>query len=309
VRLRGLIFVACIAWASLALADERSDFEKARVAYLKKDYVEADARFRAMLDPTTGTVKTPDLVHEAQFCWGATLYAKKDYTGAHAIWERVIRDTKGQYQPDPLTYPTDVINDFIDEKTRLNTAILQQQAQEAAEAAAQRKRDAEERARLQARVKELEKLTAEETVETKSSRLVAMLPFGIGQFQNRSTGLGWFFLLTESATVLGTVALFIPYRYNVDQYNAVQSNNAVFWTPHYRQTLANQYALVAQDLRTADLITIGVLGALMIGGIVEAQIDYKPSFEYKRPRKKAASIWPSFAPMTGGAQMGLQGRF
>ncbi len=307
-RLRSLIFVACFAWASLALADERSDFEKARVAYLKKDYVEADARFRAMLDPTTGTVKTPDLVHEAQFCWGATLYAKKDYTGAHAIWERVIRDTKGQYQPDPLTYPTDVINDFIDEKTRLNTAILQQQAQEAAEAAAQRKRDAEERARLQARVKELEKLTQEETVETKNSRLVAMLPFGIGQFQNRSTGLGWFFLLTESAAVLTTVALFIPYRYNIDQYNAVLADPTPL-PPSSRQDLANRYALVAQDVRTADLITIGVLGALMIGGIVEAQIDYKPSFEYKRPRKKAAAIWPSFAPMAGGAQMGLQGRF
>ncbi len=309
-RLRPLVLVACLAWASLALADERSDFEKARVAYLKKDYVEADARFRAMLDPTTGSVKTPELVHEAQFCWGATLFARQDVTGAHAIWERVIRDTNNQYRPDPLTYPAAVLNDFINFQSSLSKSIEQQQQQQAVEAAAQRERERKERERLEAHVKELERLTAEETVEVKSSRLVAMLPFGVGQFQNRNTGLGWFFLLTEGAAVLTTFALFIPYRYNVDQYNAVLSDNTVSWTEHYRRTLANQYALVAQDVRTADLITLGALGALMIGGILEAQIDYKPSFEYKHPRKKASSLWPSFAPVVGGgAQVGLQGRF
>lgn len=306
-RLRHLLPIALVLWASLAWADERSDFEKARVAYLKKDYVEANARFEAMLDPKSGTVKTPDLINEALFCWGAVKFAQGDVAGAHDLWKRVVL-SNAQYNADPLSYPAAVLNDFITYKASLNSLIIQQQQQQAAQIAAQQEKDRKERIRLEARVKELEKLTAVETIEVKGSRLVALLPFGVGQFQNGKNGLGWFFLLTEGAAVLTTFALFAPYRYNIDQYNAVLSDPTPA-TPHQRQTLANEYALVAQDVRTADLITLGVLGALVVGGIVEAQIDFRPSYEYQRPRKRAATIWPSFAPTTGGAQFGLLGRF
>jgi hypothetical protein len=303
VRLRRLLSIALVLWASSAWADERSDFEKARVAYLKKDYVEASARFEAMLDPKSGTVKTPELINEAQFCWGAVKFAQGDITRAHALWEHVVL-SNSQYNPDALTYPAAVLNDFISFKSTLNNAIIQQQQQQAAQAAAQREKERKERERLEARVNELEKLTATETVEVKGSRLVALLPFGIGQFQNGKTGLGWFFLLTEGAAFLTTVALFPPYRYNIDQYNAVLTDPAPL-TPHYRQTLANDYALVAQDLRTADLITLGVLGALLVGGIIEAQVDFRASYEYQRPRKRGAWVMPSFSPLS----IGLSGGF
>lgn len=302
-----LSIAAIVLYGAAAWADERSDFEKARVAYLKKDYVEASARFSAMLDPKSGTVKTPDLINEAQFCWGAVKFAQSDIAGAHALWKKVVL-SNAQYTADPLSYPVAVLNDFITYKATLNSEIIQQQQQQAADAAAQREKERKERERLEARVKELEKLTAVETVEVKGSRLVALLPFGIGQFQNGKTALGWFFLLTESAAVLTTVALFAPYRYNVDQYNAVLSDPTPM-TPHQRYTTANSYALIAQDVRTADFITLGVLGALVVGGIVEAQVDYRPSYEYQRPRKQKAAILPSFSPLPGGAQLGLLGRF
>jgi hypothetical protein len=308
VRARALILVGCLCWASSAFAQGQSDFEKARIAYLKKDYVEADARFAAMLDPKTGTVKTPALVNEAEFAWGATKYAQGDVTGAHKHWERVIRDTMGTYSPDVLTYPANVINDFLSERDHVNSVLLQEQKQEAERAAAERKRAAEERARLQARVKELEKLTTEETVVVHASRLVALLPFGIGQFQNRKNGLGWFFLLTESAAVLTTVVLLFPYRWNVDQWNAVLSDPTSGMTRHDRAALADQYAAVAQNIRTADFITLGALGALAVAGIIEAEVAFKPQFSFTRKRKVAA-IWPSLAPVAGGAFVGLGGRF
>ena len=307
-RLRRLISIACVVWASSALADERSDFEKARVAYIKKDYVEADARFRAMLDPKTGSVKTPALALEAEFGWGATKWAQDDKAAAHALWEKVIRESNGTYQADVLTYPADVINDFITEKTRLNNAIVEQLQADAERAAAQRKREAEERARLLARVKRLEALASEETVVTQNSRLIALLPFGVGQFQNRKTALGWFFLLTEEAALLTTVGLFVPYRYNVDQANAVW-NDPTPLSLRYRTELYDQYAAVAQNLRTADLITLGALGVLAIVGIVQAEIDFKPSFTSTRPRQ-TATIWPNLSALPGsGAFVGLGGRF
>ena len=307
-RLRRLLPIALVVWASSAWADERSDFEKARVAYLKKDYVEASARFEAMLDPKSGTVKTADLIHEAQFCWGAVKFAQNDIVGAHGLWERVIRDSNGQYNPDPLTYPATVLNDYISFKSTLNNAIIQQQQQQAAQLAAQREKERKERERLEARVKELEKLTAVETVEVKGSRLVALLPFGIGQFWNGKTALGAFFLGTETAAVLFTVACFVPYRINIDQYNTVLFDPTPM-TPHQRLSQANLFAANAQNWRTADFITLGVLGALIVGGVVEAQIDFRASYEYQRPRKQKAMILPSLAPLSGGAQFGLLGRF
>lgn len=306
-RFSRILSVALVLWASSAWADERSDFEKARVAYLKKDYVEASARFEAMLDPKSGTVKTPDLINEALFCWGAVKFAQGDVAGAHLLWKRVVL-SNAQYNADPLSYPAPVLNDFITYKATLNSEIIQQQQQQAAQIAAQQEKERKERLRLEARVKELEKLTAVETVEVRGSRLVALLPFGIGQLQNGKTALGVFFLATESVAVLATVGYFIGYRINVDQYNTILSDPTPM-TPHQRQTQANQFALVAQDLRTVDLITLGVLGALIVGGIVEAQIDFRPSYEYQRPRKQKAWVLPSFAPTNGGAQIGLLGRF
>jgi hypothetical protein len=308
VRARALILAGCLLWASSALGDETTDFEKARLAYDKKDYVEASARFQAMLDPHTGTLKTQKLIDEAEFCWGAVRFALGDKNGAHTLWEKVIRSTTGQYQPDPLQYPTDVLNDFIDERKRLNDALLKEQAEAAARAEAQRKRDAEERARLKARVAELEKMASEETVVVRNSRVTAMFPFGVGQFQNGADGLGWFFLCTEGAAVVATFALFIPYRYNIDQANAVW-NDPTPMPLLQRTQLYDAYAAVAQDIRTADFITLGALGSLMIAGIVQAQIAYKPLFTYTRKRKTSA-LWPSLAPLPGaGATIGVSGRF
>jgi len=304
VRSRALI-LAAVLWASSAFADQNADFEKARVAYVKKDYVEADARFAAMLDPKTGTLTNPDLIQQAEFGWGAVKFALGDKVAAHGLWEKVIRQSTGQFQPDPLTYPTGVINDFIQEKADLAATIAKQISEAAAEAAAQRKRDAEERARLQARVKELEKLASEETVVTRNSRLVALLPFGIGQLQNGEKGLGFLLLGTESVAVLATVVLFFPYRYYVDQANAASN---MIGTARDRQTLHDEYAAIAQNIRTADLITLGALGAVAIAGIIEAEVAFKPAFTSTRTRKLA--VWPSLSPLPGnGAFVGLGGRF
>lgn len=305
-----MILVATLfCWTRLAFADEASDFEKARNAYVKKDYTDANARFEAILDPQRGTLKTKELIHDATFCWGAVKFAQGNKDEAHKLWEKVILATEGQYRPDPLQYPTTVLNDYINENDAMNAAVRAQQARQHQEEEERRRREAAEKARLETRVKELEKLASRETVVVVHSRWSALLPFGIGQFENGKSSLGWFFLITEGAAVLTTCALFAPYRYNVDQFNAVVSNPALI-VPSQRTQLANQYALVAQDIRTADFITVGVLGALVLTGIVEAQIHFFPERTYTRARKLAGSIIPSLTPLPGaGAQIGLLGRF
>jgi hypothetical protein len=292
-------------WGSVALADETADFQQARNAYLKKDYGEATSRFEEMLDPTKGTLKTKEVIDEAQFCYGAVKFAVGERENAHKLWDKVLSDTKGTYTADSFTYSSEVINDFITEKQRWKNELLQHEQAQAEIDAAQRAKEAAERARLEARVKDLETLLSLETVVVQNSRETALLPFGIGQFQNGQKLLGWIFLSTEIAGVLGTCALFIPYRYYIDQYNAARTGPG---SPQYRQELANEAAAVAQNIRTADFIILGALGAIMITGIFQAEIAFKPTVTYTRKRT-VSGVWPSFAPLPNGAALGLHGTF
>ncbi len=302
-----LTLLGWLSWAPPSYADETSDFEKARIAYVKRDYVEAARAFEAMLDPQSGTLKTKDLIIEAEFCFGAVRFAENRKDDAHKLWEKVIRETKGQYQPDPLTYPTDILNDFIDERTRMNDEIKQQQQNEQSIEAARRKKEAEEKAKLEARVHELEALVTAETVIVENSRWAALVPFGVGQFQNGSghKALGWFFLLTEGAGVAATFALIFPWLYNVNQFNAAVSGPGSL---QGRTNLANQYAVVLQDIRTADFILLSAVGALAITGIIQAELAFKPIVTFKRTRK-LGNVWPSFTPLPNGAALGLHGTF
>lgn len=315
-----LLALVALTWAPLCAADEKSDFEKGRIAYVKKDYVEANARFEAMLDPKTGTVHSPELLVEADMCWGAVKLAMNDKDAAASLFEKVLR-ADPQYQPDPLTYPNEVLYFFSDTKAKLRAVLEQEAAARAAADAKRRKEEAAEKARLKARVAELETLASEETVTTKNSRLKAMLPFGVGQFANGNNGLGWAFLLSEGALTLSTFVLFIPYRYNVDHANAAMQLTQ--YSQAYRVNLSNQYALTAQDIRTADFIILGGLGAIMLTGIIEAQVNFVAERSYTRPRKLpdpapakiGLRIRPSLVPLPGeggtigGAAAGIVGTF
>ncbi len=302
-----LALIATLAWAPVCAADDKSDFEKGRIAYVKKDYIEANARFEAMLDPKNGTVRSPELVVEADMCWGAVKLAMNDKNAASALFEKVLR-ADPQYQPDPLTYPNEVLYFFSDTKARLRAVLEQEAAARAAAEAKRRQEEAEEKARLRARVAQLEVLASQETVLVKNSRLTAFIPFGVGQFANGNNTLGWVFLLSEGAATLSTFVLLFPYRFNVDHANAALQMTQ--FSPQKRVALANDYAAVAEDIRTADFIILAGIGALALAGILEAQIDFVGERTFVRTRslpppskpnggKTSLRVWPSLAPLPG----------
>ncbi len=281
--LAAALFVAILATAGVARADERADFEKARNAYLKKDYQDADTRFRAMLDPATGTLHSPDVIIEAQMCWGAVdiaLGKKKEATG---LFEKVIRKNP-QYQPDPLTYPTDVLNTFTDEQSKLR-GVLQHQAEEKArQEAAKRAAEAAEKARQAEQLRKLRELASTEAYTDHHSRWIAMLPFGVGQFQNGKPVLGGLFFGSEAAMIVASGVLFVSYRLSVDSaYGALADDSTT--SANYKTQVYNFYAHRAGDIRTADLVVLGALAATMIAGVVEAQWHYVPDIHGTRRRE------------------------
>ncbi len=263
--------------------DEQSEFEKGRNAYRAQKYDEADARFFNMLDPEHGTLHDRLLIKQARMYWAATQLALHRDAEADAQFEIILTEDH-EYEPDPLAFSTDVVNAFIDARARLH-AKIDAAAREKYRLAAERRANAEAaKQREAARIKMLERLAREVEVTEKHSRWVALLPFGVGQFQNGQRRAGWFFLVTESLLVATGLAT-VPFYY-VDLAQA----HDVYTTP--TASVAQQYLDRANVVRYVNLSAYGGLALTAIVGAIQAEAAYVPNPVRIEPR----SVPPLDAP-------------
>ena len=305
--LRISAFVLVLLSSTAAYAD---DFEKGKNAYIAKDFTEADARFRAMLDPNTGSLKSPELIDEARMFLGASLFALKRGDEADVVWAKILEHNDA-YSPDPLTFPTPVLDAFTDTRTRHKDEINERKRKEALEAAARKKKEEEEKARQAAYVKLLEKLAGEEKIVDHHSRWLAAVPYGAGQFQNGKPLAGTLFLITEGALTLALAATSIVFYAQLAQaHDAFNAQDTFTNTQLY-----NQYIARATTTRYVNLSIAGAFVLEAIAGVIEAQADYVPKIELIQKRDlPKAWLLPTFStrPENGsfaGAGLELGGRF
>lgn len=294
--LRACVVALVVLASGTAFAQGRADLEKARAAYLARNYGEAEERLRSLVDPNSGT-KERVVLSQARMYLGATLLAQGKREQAEDVFEKLILEDPA-YEPDPLGFPADVVNTFIDTRVQLQER-LKAAAQTAAKLEAERR--AREEADRRAREAWLEKVktqAGEERVTVRNERLVACMPFGAGQFQNRQPVLGWTFLGVESGLFVAT---------------AVTWGLGLYWRDRARDE-AREIALIdranelqdrADTLRTWNLGLGGALAAVAVGGIVQANVAFVPQFDEKRKRPLpplngvGAGITPFVAPMAG----------
>jgi hypothetical protein len=299
----------------VARADALSDLEKAHNAYVAHKYEDAENRLRALLDPRTGTLKDADNVADARMYLGASLLAQGKKTDADAVFQQLLRD-KPEYQPDPLRVTLQATDALIDARSRMReelTASLEEKVRQAQE---EKAKIEGERQRAALRLAMLEKLAGEETIVTRNSRWLALLPFGVGQFQNGQTGLGVAFLATESLLVAGSAVGQILTNYNENQMNdALRSGS----------TTASGYHDRAVDAYLASNLFTAGFAIVAIAGIVHAQFTFVPERIEVRPRllppSLASSLSPILLPLVGrtgsagheegafGAILGVRGSF
>lgn len=298
-RTRGRVRLATLALAvtlgvSEARADESGELEKARAAYLAKDYEEADRRLARLLDPTSPLLKEPALVAQARMYWGAVLLARGRGEEATLLFEKLLLDDP-LYEPDPLSFASAVVDAFIDARSKMRDRLNQAAQQRAQEAAERRARELADRQRQAARLRLLEKLAAEQRVTVKSSRVVATIPFGVGQFQNRQSTLGWVFLGLESALVVGT-AVTVP-LYVDARTRALEELSS--GDPEKR---ASGYNERAGQIRIVNLALAGGLAGVAALGVVQAHASYVPEHVDIVPRAvpQVAKVRPVLAPLAGG---------
>src|SRR5258708_3121290 len=102
------VAVACLLIAGSAVADEQSDFDKGRNAYLGRQFQDAEARFTAMVDPKSErALHSATLIDHAHTYLGATLMALGRPKDQALLQFKSVLLHNADYQPDPLTFPTD----------------------------------------------------------------------------------------------------------------------------------------------------------------------------------------------------------
>ena len=302
-------------WSSAAAADPRTDFDKARAAFLARNFTDAEEKFRTLLDPKSG-LKERLLISQSRMYLGASLLQQGKNAEAKETFEKLVVDDPN-FEPDPLGFPGPAIDMYIDARSSLLEQIKESQknaARLAAEKKAQQDAEREAQERWLAQVKAQ---AGEEKITVRHSRLIATLPFGIGQFQNDQPILGWIFLGAEVAAIAGTAVTFGMYNYARGRAEDTK-NDTSQRSPQYLQR--------ANDIRVVNLsFTAGLVGIAAIG-IAQAHIAFVPEAAEKKSRPlppretppprsssllpKLSTLVPVVSPVAeGGAFVGAAGTF
>ena len=232
-----------------------------------------------MLDPEHGTLHDKVLIRQARMYRAAALIALHHGEDAAFLFELILTEDKA-YDPDPLAFPTEVVDAFIDTRAKLRDKLEDIQRELYRRAAERRASEQAAKEREAARIKMLEKLASEAFVTQKHERWVALLPFGVGQFQNGQRTAGWLFLAAEAtfvATGIATVPIY---------YADLADTKSALGTTYTAQTgsVAQAYLDRANAVRYVNLTSYGALAVTAIVGAIQAEIAFVPEYKVVLPR-------------------------
>jgi tetratricopeptide (TPR) repeat protein len=252
------------------LANELDDFQRARSAYESQDYALAATLFEDLVGGTTSKLNNRALVLESFKYLGASYLFLKRFKDAEEVFERLLREDPS-YALDPLAFPAEVQETFEAVRQRLGWERIQIEREKKKEEKLVLQRELEAAARERESLIRLAELAETESVEQVNSRWIAMVPFGIGQYQNRHPNAGTFFAVTEGLLLtLHIVSYYIHQDLEGQRPSKDQLGEAQFAEKAFRYT---------------NWVSLAVFGAVLIAGIADAQIRFRPKFTSERRRE------------------------
>ncbi len=252
-------------------ADEVEDFEQARQAYETQDFARAVSLFESMVGGATPRIRNPILILESRKYLAAAYLFVDRREDAKEQFAALLR-ADSAYELDQYAFPDAVITLFREVKEDI--------AEELAEAERQR-READERLRREAlerdlaqqeRIARLEELARQEVVEDRNSRLVATLPFGVGQFQNNHLTLGRFFAVSEATLIAGTFATWGVHQWAKNQIDEFPGSQA-------------RLERIGTAMRGLNYTFFGLTAALVVIGIIDSHVRFVPVHREVRERE------------------------
>lgn len=281
--------VGCGLFQQKAWADEQASFELAQARFAAGRYEEAVAFFRGLLaedaPPCVGMASAdrlcrltePRLIEQARALCAAGLVALGREVEADERISELLRQNPS-FEPDSTVLPQVVVDRFLAVRGRLREELVSLARQRAEQERDAKLRSAAERERLTTRVAELEKLASVEHVVRKNSRWLAMIPFGVGQFQNGDRAWGWTWASTQVLTGGASIALALTVNHlaNTDITEVDKAEGRPVDVPELGR-------------RTRQLVgwnrgTFFAWVGLATLGIVHAQATFIPERGHSRPR-------------------------
>ena len=226
-------------------AEVRLSFSHGCNAYVYGSYQEAVSKLTRLVRPQV-LLNTSDDLETAYKYLGLAHF----YLGQQELAQEFLRDLlylNPQHKFDAAKIPPNAMSFINTLRLELQSKINQRQT------ALDHQRKLNKRRQLE-RSRQL--IILEQQV---NQRLVAFVPFGAGQFQNRDQGLGYFFLASEVIAVGMSAGFF----WGVE---SLRLPNGRFSKDDYA---------VAQQLQRAQVVSGGIAVGLMVSGVIHAVLNYK----------------------------------
>ena len=278
---------------SLAAANDFEEFEAARTAYEDHDYAKAVELFDSLVGDAEPRLQNRSLVLESRKYLGTSYLFLGKLDLAEREFERLLRMDPA-YVLDPLGFPEEVQRLFSQVKTRLEADRVAAEAARILEEERLRNEKAE-RARLEnERWLRLSHLAQTEQVTEIRSRWLAMVPFGVGQFQNGHSGLGLVLAVSEvSLLAIATTTYFLHDDLRGQKPSDAQIDDA---------------RVAESALRYTNQISLGLLAVVAVTGIIDAQLRFAGTRHYERKRPLPPDLYggPQLSLGPGGAGMALR---
>ena len=268
-----LLAVLLWAWPVPAFANDFEDFQLARAAYEGGDYASSRTLFEALVGGEVPRLVNRSLILESHKYLAATYMFLRETPKAEQQFERLLLLEK-DYVLDPIGFPHDVQVAFERVRTRLAEARAEKAKADAEEAKRAREAQRHKRIDQRRRIERLRTLAGTERVEQRRSRLVAMVPFGVGQFQNGHDGLGMFFAVAGGTLLAANLTSYFWREAIIDGDTNVEST--------------------ADVLQYSTNISAGLLVAVALAGIIDAQLRFTPSASFDRRRKLPPELMEKF---------------
>lgn len=302
--------IAVLLGAAVCCADDAQELELAKNRFNAGQYDEAHQQFARLLEPSlppcdkgpSGMCRLTDadMIERTRVLDAASLIALKRPGLADVEIEKVLRQNPA-YAPSPALFPQEVVDRFTEVRGRLREELEKLAEQQAHEALKRRLGEQQARESQEKWISDLQRLAGQEKRVETNSRWLAMIPLGVGQYQNGDTRLGALF--TTSEILLGATSLVSAVI--VQNYSRFDSTRPC--SPLCYEELNRNISTAA----TVNRISFGAFAAVALAGIIQAQVAFVP--ERVTSRVRAVPPRPKVAPTVslepGNVGVGIVGLF